>query len=327
MTRTAITILVFTAAAGAAACGWFKDDTSGSGAGVTPSVGGAAAGGAGGSGSAVGGAGGSSGSAAGGAGGGQASCAALGGPLMVEVASPMGVKYCIDRTEVTQGQYAAFLKSVTLKPGSEHPDCGGNGTYAPTAVPPDPYEPKHCEAQFWTPETTPNHPVVCVDWCDAQAFCVWAGKRLCGKIGGGSLAITPDNPMTDASQSQWFNACSQGGQTKYPYGDTYDPAACEGADVAKQPDGGWDKKDVGARAGCRGTAEPFDGVRDLSGSAGELVDECKIDTTGPNPVTVCAVRGGTYGATAEQMLCATAVAFSRDRVDNAVGFRCCKDVP
>jgi len=41
--------------------------------------------------------------------GASGSCLGLPGPAMVEVATPKGVKYCIDRTEVTQGQYQEFL--------------------------------------------------------------------------------------------------------------------------------------------------------------------------------------------------------------------------
>jgi hypothetical protein len=32
-----------------------------------------------------------------------------------------------------------------------------------------------------------NFPITNVDWCDAYAYCAGIGKRLCGKIGGGTL--------------------------------------------------------------------------------------------------------------------------------------------
>ena len=32
-----------------------------------------------------------------------------------------------------------------------------------------------------------DYPVVNVDWCDAASFCQWSGKRLCGRLGPGTL--------------------------------------------------------------------------------------------------------------------------------------------
>ena len=54
------------------------------------------------------------------------------------------------------------------------------------------------------PGADPEHPVTHVDFCDAVAFCAWAGKRLCGKIGGGELSFAE---LSLASESQWFAAC------------------------------------------------------------------------------------------------------------------------
>jgi hypothetical protein len=54
---------------------------------------------------------------------------------------------------------------------------------------------------------------VCVDWCDAHAYCKPVGKRLCGKIGGGPNLYAD---YASASSSEWYRACSSGGSFTYP---------------------------------------------------------------------------------------------------------------
>jgi hypothetical protein len=73
---------------------------------------------------------------------------------------------------------------------------------------------------------------VCVDWCDALGFCAFVGKRLCGGMGGGPITVQNAN---DASQDEWYNACSEGGVQLYPYGNTYQPTACNGLSSSVGP--------------------------------------------------------------------------------------------
>ncbi len=298
-----------------------NDDAGGGSAGASGQIGGAG-------GAQVGG---SDGGTSGAAGSAAVTCTDLPGPPRVELPAPNGARYCIDSTEVTQSQYAEFLKEVATTPGSEHPQCESNTTYTPYTESSIPYEPADCSIEIWNPILTPNHPVVCVDWCDAYAYCVWAGKRLCGKIGGGPGSFVdgdaaPD-PATDPTLSQWYSACSQGGKTAYPYGDTYKPQACQ-TYLSSSADGGlWLPTDVGAWPDCKGAEPPYSSVFNMSGFVQEFTDECLLYSNNGYTSFLCAARGGAvYLSDLDQMTCAYYGGAGVQQHMSSTGIRCCKDL-
>lgn len=106
-----------------------------------------------------------------------APCPSGRGPAMVRIPMSEGRSACIDATEVTREQYAAFLADSNAHgAGSRLESCG----IAPYKDEPDAAclaEPVVCKGDC------ARHPQVCVSHCNAQAFCKWAGKRLgCGSI-------------------------------------------------------------------------------------------------------------------------------------------------
>lgn len=247
-------------------------------------------------------------------------CSAInGGPSMVQVATPAGAKYCIDTTEVTQKQYAEFLASTTQKPGTEHPSCSWNNEYAPMTREGDmpgrgcPYGEGSGPDYWYSPDKTPNRPVMCIDWCDAVAFCQWAGKRLCGKVGGGSV---PFAQHADANVSEWYNACSNGGKTAFSYGDTYQPSVCS----PPRYDAGSPGIDIPSSPQCHGTNPPFSAIYDMSGSAAEWQDECEPG----NGQLLCVPVGGA-SVYPEQTRCDSLVTVAPELAGGLLGFRCCKD--
>jgi hypothetical protein len=94
-----------------------------------------------------------------------------------------------------------------------------------------------------------------VDWCDARAYCQWAGKRLCGRPGGGSA---PFDELASPTASEWYFACSRGGKRPYPYGLTFQDWACATADNPKTG-----VSHVRGNWGCQGG---FDDLWDMSGN-------------------------------------------------------------
>lgn len=222
------------------------------------------------------------------------------GPDMVRL--PEG--FCIDKTEVTRGQYQAWLDTspaTTGQPGG----CAGNDDFTP--------------ACSFTPGSDQNLPVVCVDWCDARAFCDAAGKRLCGRIGTGDGY--PFDSYDDAAVSEWHAACTSGGVYDYTYGDDLDTTICRGADAEDYTT--WGLGEVGSFSGCHSPDGPYAEVYDLSGNAAEWDNGCD----GEGPDDPCRIRGGSFQHNEHGLRCAMAqgLRWPRMRRVVAVGFRCCAD--
>src|SRR5256885_7307861 len=173
--------------------------------------------------------------------------------------------FCIDATEVTNRQYQAFLTAKGKDLRGQAPACVGvNLDFTPDQSRNHwPYNPDHAD-----------NPVVGVDWCDSWAFCDWAGKRLCGKIG--TAEPVPFDFAIDHTMSQWVSACEHGGDRGYPYGTTYDATACyftigpETSAVSMYP------KCVGG----------YPGLFDMTGNVEEWIDSCQGDT--------CQAFGGSF---------------------------------
>ena len=214
------------------------------------------------------------------------------------------VTFKIDEHEVTNAEYAAFL-AVNVPASTQPSVCGFNTSFTPAAS--------------W-PTDAGTNPVANVNWCDAWAYCAWAGKRLCGSIqDGGSLSpVYRDN----ADQSEWFLECTgsntgsgSSGYQRYPYSDTFDAGACNGmgygADAAIP---------VKQAAGCTGGVDA--GLHDMSGNVAEWENSCVEQDGGPG---TCSLRGGAFNDDAGNLQCNVAATAARTQAAATGGIRCCSN--
>ena len=253
----------------------------------------------------------------------------LPGPKLIAVPAANGQTYCIDQREVVNSEYQTFLGALKGKAAVQPAECAWNKALEPELY--DPTDPNDdginsgkCSNQTWNAD--PSFAVVCVDFCDAWAYCAWAGKRLCGVAGAAGTAV---NVMTaeqaqstgTSTKSEWYSACSQGGATKFPYGDSYVAGRCVDAEKVKtagkeQARSTQDTTD----SSCHGTKAPFRDVHHLSGNAWEWQNTCA------DAGKSCAISGGSRAeAKAESLGCASlGIAFSGE-INPLLGFRCCAD--
>jgi formylglycine-generating enzyme required for sulfatase activity len=231
------------------------------------------------------------------------------GPVMLRVGTAES-NFCIDTTEVTVGHYREFTVAKGTDVGGQPPECAWNTSYAAGTGGAD------------------DLPIGGVDWCDARAYCAWAGKRLCGKQQGDKFVgrVTVDD-LGDFTTHEWLLACSNLGQLRYPYGGIQQPTACNTAEA----DAGRSLA-VKTKAACQGGSP---GLYDLIGNVWEWFDgPCLAPDAGGDAAGIdsgpakqeCIVKGGSFAAGGVNLDCrADGRGATRDRRGTDIGFRCCAD--
>jgi len=225
------------------------------------------------------------------------------GPEMVRVPShPGGYCFWMDVTEVTWGQYKAFVADASVNP-KLLTECSWNESL----------EDQACQttgplAQAGKLSLADDHPVACVDWCDARTFCHWAGKELC-------RATDPNNVAT-ASGSSWFAACTNAGTTSVAYGSSPDDKTCNGAaNTTNCAGGACGSTAAGSLPGC--VTQGDSRIYDLNGNVSEWIGACKaIGATGE-----CYAAGGSFMQ--QTISCTRQEPLPANTSAGDVGFRCC----
>lgn len=212
--------------------------------------------------------------------------------------------YCVDNLEVSRAEYAAWLSTSPAVSGQES-WCLFNKAFEPGAA--CMADPTVCVGDC------SSHPQVCVDWCDAVAYCSAHGKRLCGGVN--SAAPTPGH-LADPADDQWQAACTVAGGVVYPYGMTYGEDTCNGVDHGKGT-----TVPSGSMLACKSTS-PLVGIFDMSGNVAEwefyheYYDE-------PHPLSYASTRGGSFVSNQSALSCALHAMVPIATQSPTIGFRCC----
>lgn len=230
--------------------------------------------------------------------------------------------FFLDRFEVTNEQYAAFIRSTGHRPPA-------NNNPAST---------------IWAGEAFPDaiahHPVVNVSWNDAAAYCRWSGKRL-------------------PTEAEWEKAARGTDGRRYPWGNDWNWTKANSASywagrtVDFQSGADWDAfwlKGEGANLAKEkgingevltlpvgsfpGGVSPY-GIHDLAGNAAEWVQDWYdpnyyrtaplTDPAGPERGAIKAMRGGSWLKPAVSLRTSDRDWGIMDSRPSGTGFRCAKD--
>jgi formylglycine-generating enzyme required for sulfatase activity len=245
-----------------------------------------------------------------------------GGPTASDLAidivapGPAPLHFKIDATEVTVAKYAAFIAAFEAETPAnqklnQHAVCGWNGSVRPNVATPDAAGPTvpamECLSYDLATEVVarPNGPIRCIDWCDAAAYCIWAGGYMCRSNEG-----DPTHPV------EWKTACASPSGNKFPYGQNYLANHCVDAGILPKP------TNVATYPLCQSS---YAGVYDMSGNVSEWLD-CGCEFEGTDPTTTNAyLGGGAYHNTGDDLDCTPNNTSAIGGFRKDVGARCCYD--
>jgi formylglycine-generating enzyme required for sulfatase activity len=224
--------------------------------------------------------------------------------------------FWMDATEVSVADYRIWLASLGGAAPQWSPACAWKANPPYSAIF-NPDGPNNGGCAIPASQLAPfeaSKPMRCVDWCEAQAFCEWAGKRLCFEDSGATGLEPP------RETNEWSIACSLNGALAWPFDTTaavppcnfnQPVVGCSGVDAICGP---WPP---GSSASCQpGPGYPYD----LGGNVSEWVDLCE---SGHTPTDECHHRGGYYDSTLADLACAGIKHAPRGSHDPSRGFRCC----
>jgi len=205
--------------------------------------------------------------------------------------------FYIDKTEVTNAQYRQCIEAgVCTQPHN---------------------------TQWYNDPSRAEHPVICIDWYQAKAYCEWAGKRL-------------------PTEAEWEKAARGTDGRLYPWGNTFDESKlnfcdrnCPPSNVfrsASLDDGYADTAPVG---NYPAGASPY-GALDMAGNVYEWVADWHLsdyysqspgrNPLGPDSGTAKVLRSGSWNDAGWGARCAYRVLGSPDQWGELRGFRCARSV-
>jgi formylglycine-generating enzyme required for sulfatase activity len=210
-------------------------------------------------------------------------------------------RIAVGKYEITLRQFEVFLKETNFSPNNgcvvyDLPSFNMN--LAKSWADPD----------F---KQNANHPVVCVNWHDAQAYVGW----LSAKTGKKYRLL---------SESEWEYAARAGSVAKYAFGDTIDSKKANYGDEFRRT------TPVGSYPGNK-----F-GMHDMHGNAAEWVTDCWADNYEHTPVTggpmtegSCqnrVLRGGTWNNQAQYLRSAFRNGYFADFRLSGIWFRVAREL-
>jgi formylglycine-generating enzyme required for sulfatase activity len=227
--------------------------------------------------------------------------------------------FWIDRTEVTNAQFASFVEATGYQTDAERRG-GGTNYSAEGRVPVEGANWRHPQGPRSDLVGLDDHPVILVSWNDAAAYCAWRDARL-------------------PTEAEWEKAARGDDGRKHPWGDLFYRDLLNYCDT----NCAFDWRATGADDGFRFTApvgsypagaSPY-GVLDMAGNVREWVaDWYREDYYGHSPSTnpagpatgaMRAARGSAWHDVEWTIRITDRYRYDPASAGDEVGFRCAAD--